>query len=192
MNSDTTGPINVPTRLRDRLTPAVKRVIMGSTTTVAVLGIALAACGTTSSDKVSEQRDAKIANVKLCGDQGESQECVNLKKKFERDNDPNRVTYVYLLSWTGEFIGYYVAKGKVSSNQSQMGPMDTKMQLCTWSDSGCWGIVEAPGDDGSYGPNEDGIFFFAVDGTKITWNGMYVQSDRPLTIKAPLLYGTAS
>ena len=151
--------------------------------------IALAAgCGSTASDKVSAQREQKIANVKLCGEAGESQECVNLKKKFEADSQPNKLTYVYLLSWTGEFIGYYVAKGKVSSNQSQMGPMDTKMQLCTWSDSGCWGVVEAPGDDGSYGPNEDGIFFFTADGTKITWNGMYQQSDKPLTIKAPLLY----
>ena len=39
-------------------------------------------------------------------------------------------------------------------------------------------LGEAPGDDGSYGPNEDGIFFFATDGTKITWNGLYQQTDR--------------
>lgn len=156
----------------------------------AFLLLSASSCGSPASDKATQQREEKSKNVILCGDTGQSQECLNLDKKFKRDNDPNRVTYVYLLSWTGEFIGYYVVKGKVSSNQSQMGPMDQSMKLCGWSDSGCYGVVEAPGDDGSYGPNEDGIFFFTADDTKITWNGMYQQSDKPLNIKVPLLYGS--
>ena len=147
-------------------------------------------CSTPAQDKATQQRNEKLASVVLCGQTGESQECINLAKKKARDENANRVTYVYLLSWTGEFIGYYVAKGKVSSNQSQMGPMDQSMKLCGYSDSGCYAIVEAPGDDGSFGPNEDGIFFFTADDTKITWNGMYQQSDKPLNIKVPLLYGS--
>jgi hypothetical protein len=156
-----------------------------------ILGVVLlgaAACDDSNSDKGAQARANKEASTVLCGSKGESQECVNLRKKFDRDNNPNRITYVYLLSWTGEFIGYYTAKGKVSSNQSQMGPMDTGVKICDWNGGGCYALGEAPGDDGSYGPNEDGIFFFTTDDTKITWNGLYQQSDKPLSIKAPLLY----
>lgn len=170
------------------MTGAWKKYLVGGSTAIALLLTTASSCDSPGSDKAQQQRADKAASVVLCGEKGESQECINLKKKFQRDNDPNRVTYVYLMSWTGEFIGYYVAKGKVSSNQSQMGPMDQSMKLCGWGDGSCYGVVEAPGDDGSFGPNEDGIFFFTADDTKITWNGMYQQSDKPLNIKAPLLY----
>lgn len=143
-------------------------------------------------DKGAKERNDKVAGVTLCGKQGEGTECRNLKKKLDRDNDPNRITYLYELSWTGEFIGYYTVKGKVSSNQSQMGPMDIGVRVCptdwTTYHDGCYQLGEAPGDDGSYGPNEDGIFFFTTDDVKITWNGLYQQSDRPLSIKVPQLY----
>lgn len=141
-------------------------------------------------DKARKQRDDKAKSVILCGQPNDGLECRNLAEKKRRDEDPNRISYVYELSWTGEFIGYYVVKGKVSSNQSQMGPMDSVLEYGCSSCTGGYGnvVVEAPGDDGSYGPNEDGIFFFTVDGNKITWNGMYQQSDKPLAIKAPLLY----
>lgn len=161
---------------------------------VAAAGLLLTTAGSCSSpaqDKATQAREDKASSVVLCGETGESQECINLRKKKERDETPNRVSYVYLMSWTGEFIGYYVIKGKVSSNQSQMGPMDQSMRICNFTSTAeCYAIVEAPGDDGSYGPNEDGIFFFTADDTKITWNGMYQQSDKPLNIKVPLLYGS--
>lgn len=168
----------------------IQRVV--GATAVATLGLVL--LGATScdespaTDKAQAQREAKSKSVVLCGEKGESLECRNLAAKRKRDEDPTRITYVYLLSWTGEFIGYYVAKGKVSSNQSQMGPMDTVIYDNVHSYNGGNVVVEAPGDDGSFGPNEDGIFFFTADDNKITWNGMYQQSDYPLAIKAPLLY----
>lgn len=155
---------------------------------LAVLFLTASSCDSPVSDKGTKARADKEASVILCGEKGESQECRNLAEKKKRDEDPNRITYVYTMSWTGEFIGYYVVKGKVSSNQSQMAPMDSVVKMCTYSSDGCYALGEAPGDDGSYGPNEDGIFFFTADGTKITWNGLYQQSDRPLKIKAPLLY----
>lgn len=150
--------------------------------------LTVAGCDDVTSDKGTQARAAKEASVVLCGEKGESQECINLAKKLKRDGDPNRITYVYLLSWSGEFIGYYTVKGKVSSNQSQMAPMDSSVRICDWNSADCYALGEAPGDDGSYGPNEDGIFFFTTDDTKITWNGLYQQSDRPLNIKVPLLY----
>lgn len=166
-----------------------KKILAITAGLAAFLLLGAASCSGSENEgerKAREAREAKAANVITCGLKGESQECINLKKKLTRDNDPARITYVYTLSWTGEFIGYYVVKGKVSSNQSQMGPMDQVMDRYNIGDDL---VLEAPGDDGSYGPNEDGIFFFTTDDNKITWNGMYQQSDKPLNIKVPLLYG---
>lgn len=173
------------------MTRRTKLIVTGLVGAFALTFLGAGSCDT-EPNKSDQARAAKEASTVLCGEKGESLECRNLAEKKKRDEDPTRVTYVYLLSWTGEFIGYYVAKGKVSSNQSQMAPMDTGIRICpnNWSSvhADCYAVGEAPGDDGSFGPNEDGIFFFATDGTKITWNGMYQQSDRPLAIKAPLLY----
>ena len=82
--------------------------------------LAAGSCASPAQDKATQVREDKAKNVILCGEKGESQECINLRKKFQRDNEPNRISYVYTMSWTGEFIGYYVVKGKVSSNQSQI------------------------------------------------------------------------
>jgi len=35
-------------------------------------------------------------------------------------------------------------------------------------------VVNAPGDDGSYGANEDGIFFFTTEGAYVTTNLDYL------------------
>jgi len=170
----------------------IKGKIVASIVVASVVTIALAACTSTPPNKAEKARADKEASVIMCGQKGESLECVNLREKLKRDSDPNRVTYLYEMSWTGEFIGYYVVKGKVSSTQSQMAPMDEGVRICpsNWTgvSAACYALGEAPGDDGSFGPNEDGIFFFATDGNKITWNGMYQQSDKPLDIKVPLLY----
>lgn len=37
--------------------------------------------------------------------------------------------------------------------------------------------------DGSYGENDNGIFFFTPDGKYIEWTGTYLYSDIPLEVK---------
>lgn len=110
----------------------------------------------------------------------------NLKEKLLRTNDPSKVGYVYIMNY-GKFVGYYVVKGKVSSTQSQM----TTDTLVTWqcrTNHGCTPVpVTAPGDDGSYGENETGIFFFTTSGAYITTNLDYVYSDQPMQIDVPNL-----
>lgn len=111
----------------------------------------------------------------------DSQERRNLKERLLRQNKPGRIGYVYILSF-GKFIGYYTIKGKVSSTQSQMTPSDTVSgDLCG---SGCseHTVSEAPGDDGSYGPNEDGIFFFTTDGAMVQVSTDYIYSDQPIGV----------
>jgi hypothetical protein len=91
---------------------------------------------------------------------------------------------VYLLS-LGKVLGYYTIKGKVSSTQSQM----TTDQLL--EDGGCtgcsWSVVNATGDDGSYGPNEDGVFFFTTEGAMVTTSLDYIVSDQPIAFDVPEL-----
>jgi hypothetical protein len=104
----------------------------------------------------------------------------NLKEKLLRYNDPSKISYLYLLSETGGIYAYYTIKGKVSSNSSQM----TTDQLELDHESYGQAVVSAPGDDGSYGPNEPGSFAFTTDGVMVTWNTDYILADAPMKINS--------
>lgn len=110
----------------------------------------------------------------------------NLAEREKREDNPSAVGYVYLMSF-GKPIGYYVIKGKVSSTQSQMTTGQLVIDGCPGVSDRCPTVVDAPGDDGSYGPNEPGIFFFTVDGTMVTTPLDYIHSDQPLPIDVPRL-----
>jgi hypothetical protein len=90
---------------------------------------------------------------------------------------------VYLLGDTGTYLGYYAIKGKGSSTQSQMTADQTELTHGSYGQS----VENAPGDDGSYGANEDGIFFFTVEGVMVTTNMHYIVSDQALSVRAPKL-----
>ncbi len=103
----------------------------------------------------------------------------NLREKLLRYNNPSKISYLYLTTQTGGILGYFTIKGKVSSNSSQM-TTDNLVIDRTEGDV----VVNAPGDDGSYGPNESGNFAFTTDGVMITWDGPYILTDAPLKINA--------
>jgi len=105
----------------------------------------------------------------------------NLKERLIRTNKPDAIGYVYLMSF-GKIIGYYTVKGKVSSTQSQM----TTDNLIV-HDSGGPAVVNAPGDDGSYGANEPGIFFFTTEGAMVTTSLDYIWSDTVIPVDVPRL-----
>ena len=113
-----------------------------------------------------------------------SAERQNLRKRLLITNDPNLTGYLYLFSF-GKPIGYYVVKGKVSSTDSQMTTSTTVERHN--GDRGGNIAYPAPGDDGSYGANENGIFFFTSSGEFVTTNLDYIWSDKPLPIDVPLL-----
>jgi hypothetical protein len=112
-------------------------------------------------------------------------ERANAAEKLRRDSDPNRLSYIYLLSMDGKVISHFVAKGKVSSTDSQLLPTQEVRDVCG---DGCTERMqfEAAGDDATYGAREPGIFFFTPAGQMVTWSGDYIQSDRPLSIKTPI------
>lgn len=155
--------------------------------TKSIAGIVLAgglvlgasACSSTPSN---EQRSKAQASSQITN----SLESQNAKMKRDKEEDPNAVRYVYLLNY-GNIMGYYVAKGKISSSSSQVGP-ETEIVY----GGGNGNVVDSAKDDGTYGPGDPGIFFFTTDGMMVETSLDYVVSDRPIALKdATLLGGTA-
>jgi hypothetical protein len=113
----------------------------------------------------------------------------NLREKLLRFNDPSKIGYVYLLTDFGQIVAYYTIKGKVSSTQSQLTiTQQTRCIPIQDREDPCF-IVDSVSDDGSYGLNEDGVFFFTTEDVFITWNGAYLYSDYPLDVKDAALFG---
>lgn len=98
----------------------------------------------------------------------------NLTEKLLRFNDVNKIAYVTLLSDYGTVIATYTIQGKVSSNQSSL-----TSPVQNWSRDA---QVVSPSDDGSYGENESGIFFFTTGGVLVQWNGKFLLTDAPQQI----------
>jgi len=110
----------------------------------------------------------------------------NIRERLLRTNKPNAIGYVYVMSF-GKIIGYYTVKGKVSSTQSQMTTDQLLVDACNRTGEDCPQPVDAPGDDGSYGANEPGIFFFTTEGAMVETNLDYIVADQPLPVDVPLL-----
>lgn len=117
-----------------------------------------------------------------------SQERINIKRRLERFNVENKISYIYLVSY-GKVMAFYTVKGKISSVNSYMTPMerlvDNKGEPCSKWISGssvpCY-TVEAPDLDGSYGSNGDAIFFFTTEDIYVEWRGEYMLADQPLKL----------
>ena len=113
----------------------------------------------------------------------------NLNKRNARWNDPNKISYIYLLSDTGIIISYFPIKGKVSSVNSKLTTNQQVIHAGYYRDSGM-GVVESPSMDGSYGSNGDAVFFFLTDGTYMEWAGQYLLCDNYIRLaqKPVLIY----
>lgn len=158
-------------------------------------GSALVLTGCSGSSKPSSQQQGQQqteqafqqqqAAVPYPADQlKDSLERRNIRAKLLQENKPDAVGYVYLQSF-GKILGYYVIKGKVSSNSSQM---TTSTSVERHADSGGGNLAyEAPGDDGSYGPNEPGVFFFTTEGVMVKTDMDYVYSTQPIPFDVPKL-----
>jgi hypothetical protein len=88
--------------------------------------------------------------------------------------------YVVLFTESGGVVGRFVVEGKVSSLNSYLTP-DSEYYSSDYSTK--W----LPDIDGSYGNNDDGIFFFTPDGKYIEWTGVYLYSDIPFEVPNPIV-----
>lgn len=97
--------------------------------------------------------------------------------------------YILLLTDAGAPIGRFVVDGKVSSLNSFLTP-DSEFYEQEFGSNG-YSIGDGndwlADVDGSYGQNDNGIFFFTPDGNYWEWTGTYLYSDVPFEIDNPIL-----
>lgn len=94
--------------------------------------------------------------------------------------------YVILLTEGGSIVGSFIVDGKVSSLNSYLTPDSEYYEIDIESDAyrdNKW-LADV---DGSYGENDNGIFFFTPDGKYVEWSGIYLYSDIPFEVDAPVI-----
>lgn len=90
----------------------------------------------------------------------------------------------YIVLFAGNTVaGKFVVDGKVSSLNSFLTPSNVD----TYYGSGGVITTEMADVDGSYGENDDGIFFFTPNGNYIEWTGEYLYSDIPFEVDNPVV-----
>ena len=89
----------------------------------------------------------------------------------------------YIVLFAGNaVVGRFVVDGKVSSLNSYLTP-DSEYYEITGEYNH---VVKWLADvDGTYGENDNGIFFFTPDGKYVEWTGEYLYSDIPFTVENP-------
>lgn len=106
---------------------------------------------------------------------GQREKALSLPCEIERP-----LGYIVLFTEGGGVVGRYVVDGKVTSLNSYLTP-DSEYYSSSYSVS--W-IADV---DGSYGENDQGIFFFTPDGKYIEWTGIYLYSDIPFEVTTPTI-----
>ena len=93
--------------------------------------------------------------------------------------------YIALFTDNGAVVGKFIVDGKVSSLNSFLTPDSEYYEYSAgeYAKTNEW-IADI---DGSYGENDNGIFFFTPDGKYVEWTGTYLYSDIPFEIEDPIL-----
>lgn len=94
--------------------------------------------------------------------------------------------YIVLFTESGSVVGSFVVDGKVSSLNSFLSPDSEYYEVVyggSYTKENRW-LADV---DGSYGENDNGIFFFTTDGKYIEWTGTYLYSDIPFVVADPIL-----
>ena len=101
--------------------------------------------------------------------------------------------YVVLFTESGSVVGSFIVDGKVSSLNSYLTPDSEVYEIggdSTDNDVRNNGTTDndwLADVDGSYGENDNGIFFFTPDGKYIEWTGTYLYSDIPFEVDDPVV-----
>lgn len=166
---------------------------------LAVVALLVAGCGGNKQQRLSgqnygaeqlAQQNALAQQIKATPAEYPqfSDERSNINERNIRLNDPNKITYIYLISRAGTVVMHDVAKGKVSSCSSQILPEQGPIRY-----RGSDVVVPQPEPDGSFGTNGACIFYFTPQGAYREWLGDYMMSDQPITVSNPVnLVVTAS
>ena len=93
----------------------------------------------------------------------------------------------YIVLFAGNtIVDRFVVDGKVSSLNSYLTPDSEYYELAyggNYREYNQW-LADV---DGSYGENDNGIFFFTPNGNYIEWTGEYLYSDIPFEVSDPVI-----
>lgn len=96
--------------------------------------------------------------------------------------------YIVLFTDNGSVVGSFVVDGKVSCLNSFLTPDSEYYEKVSNDVAGDKASNKWLADvDGSYGENDNGIFFFTTDGKYIEYTGTYLYSDIPFEVDNPIL-----
>jgi len=96
----------------------------------------------------------------------------------------------YIVLFAGNAtVGSFVVDGKVSSLNSFLTPDSLFYEVAGdyINGSSAYENEWLADVDGSYGENDNGIFFFTPDGKYVEWTGEYLYSDIPFVVDAPVV-----
>ncbi len=106
---------------------------------------------------------------------GQREKAISLPCEIQRP-----LGYIILISGN-TVVGRFEVDGKVSSLNSFLTPDSDYYSVS--SGTSHW-LADV---DGSYGANDNGIFFFTPDGKYIEWTGTYLYSDIPFIVDNPVV-----
>lgn len=93
----------------------------------------------------------------------------------------------YIVLFAGNtVVERFTVDGKVSSLNSYLTP-DSEYYEINYGGSYTKYNQWLADVDGTYGENDNGIFFFTPDGNYIEWTGEYLYSDIPFEVEAPVV-----
>ena len=88
--------------------------------------------------------------------------------------------YIVLFAESGAVVSSFIVDGKVSSLNSFLTP---DSEYYGSSSINKW-LADV---DGSYGTNDNGVFFFTPEGNYYEWTGTYLYSDIPMIVEDPVI-----
>lgn len=92
----------------------------------------------------------------------------------------------YIVLFAGNtVVGNFIVDGKVTSLNSFLSP-DSEYYEYSYGEHRTYNKWLAD-VDGSYGENDNGIFFFTPDGKYVEWTGEYLYSDIPFVVNSPVV-----
>lgn len=110
-----------------------------------------------------------------------------MREKAKAVECPIKKPLGYVVLFAGNTVaGRFVVDGKVSSLNSYLTPDSEYYELAhggNYTAKNNW-LADV---DGSYGENDNGIFFFTPNGNYIEWTGEYLYSDIPFEVNNPVV-----
>lgn len=149
------------------------------------------ACGT-AAQQVQDNQAKMEAAVPLPQLQ-DSLERANISKRLQEFSNPNKVSYIYLISY-GKVMAFYTVKGKVTSGSKRLTSSQEMVDGCGnilqpgQDGNNCSGgssVISAPELDGTYGDSGSYIYFWDTGGVYHQWNGEYLEVDQPQQLSTP-------